>query len=124
MVKIIENNPETRTLSRLYVGRSDERLESMVGIARKMFKDVTHEWAASHPQNVQSKYDLQMEAHHPSGRAPELGVGFALWAVKPYNSGKIAEELTRVINVYTNQNKISVNDPKYFDDAMKLAQSY
>jgi len=115
MVKITEKDPEA-TL--------DERCGDMFKIAYQTFKDVKNEWAESHPHNVQKKYDIQMEANHPSGRKPRPGIGFSLMSVKPHNGARRHELLTCVINVYPAQNKVSVNDPKYFDDAVRLAESY
>lgn len=115
MVKITEKGSET-TL--------DDRCDSMYVIAEEMFRDVKHEWAESHPHNAQQKYDIQMEVNHPSGRKPRPGVGFSLMSVKPHNGARRHELLTRVIDVYPTQNKVSVNDPKYFDDAVRLAESY
>ena len=115
MVKITEKDEVTL----------DDRCASMFEIAEELFRDVKHEWAESHPQNVQKKYDLQMETpNHPSGRAFRPSVGFSLWAVEPYNFGRTREKLTRVIDVYPTQSKVSVNNPKYFGDALKLAETY
>ncbi|GEM_PF-5683686 len=96
--------------------------DSMFKIADEMFNGVKNPWAASHPHNVQRKYNLEIGAYHHGKPIP--GVAFSLWAFKPYNRERIGEELTRVIEVYPTQNKIAVSDPTYFTDALSLAENF
>lgn len=117
MVKITDKASEATTL--------DERCKSMFKIADEIFRDAKHEWADSHPHNVQRKYCIEMErADHPSGRKPLPNVGFSFWAVKPVNGLRHHEKLTRVMDIYPGQNKITVSEPNYLSDAVRLAENY
>ena len=116
MVKITEKSLEEKA--------SDQKTAVMFEMANLMFRDVHHEWAASHPHNVKQKYIIERWANHPSGMKADPGVVFSFWAVKPVNFVRRHEQLTRVIDIYAPQNKITVSNSQYLDDAVKLAESY
>ena len=121
MVKITEKSLEGMVDD----NRLTNRLTTMYKLAHQMFEDVKNEWADTHPHNIQKKYLLEMERpDHPSGRKPILGVGFSLWVVRPVNGSRRHELEVRAIDVYPALNKVSVKNPKYFDDAVQLAESY